>query len=764
MDTQTIRELDLFEAAVLVEEEERGAFLDKACGDDAELRSRIVRLLQRHSESDRFFSECQAGFAPCVAERSTAGSSTAESITDERSITRVGRYRLIRELGEGGCGVVYLAEQEEPVRRYVAVKIIKLGMDTRSVKARFEAERQALALMDHPNIARVLDAGATETGRLYFVMDFVDGVKIVQYCDERNLDNRQRLNLFILVCNAIQHAHQKGIIHRDIKPSNVLVANTDGQPVPKVIDFGIAKATENSLTENTLTLQGQLVGTPAYMSPEQAEFGAADIDTRTDIYSLGVLLYELLTGRTPFEQKALMSSGIFEMRRTLLEKEPPSPSTLLTSLGKTDLSLTARHRHVEPPRLVKSLQGDLDWIVMKALEKDRRRRYATVNGLAADVQRYLNNEAVAARPPSQFYRLSKLIQRNKALWAAGTLAVILLLLGLGLSIRLAFIERKARMEQARLHQWAEGARLEAERARANEMQLRKEAEAREKVTQATVLIGHDEMEKADALLDPVPPDLFAPSTEAATVFRELGTWNILRGRWEQAANRYLVLVRVNQVDKELLRSDATFDLLIAAPLLIQTGDIEGYDRLRHESFAKFGNTPYSDAAEQLLKISLLIPADEKMMKSLAPVASRMADSLETYSPAEKGNWYLASWRALALGLWEYRSGRFNSVQDWLKKSSSYPDQSQSCAAAVHLLGSMTLYKLNQKQAAEKDLAIGTELVKDYFNKQLQKGDDKTGRLGGWIMNMIFLHEAEHLILNKDSTSISAVFNPESSQE
>src|SRR5213594_4271473 len=304
----------------------------------------------------------------------------------ERTGMVIGRYKLLQQIGEGGMGVVYMAEQEEPIRRRVALKIIKLGMDTRSVIARFEAERQALALMDQPNIAKVFDAGATDTGRPYFVMELVRGVPITKYCDEYKLSMRERLDLFSKVCQAIQHAHQKGIIHRDIKPSNILVTLHDGVPVPKVIDFGIAKATQGRLTDHTLfTAFEQFIGTPAYMSPEQAVLTSLDIDTRSDIYSLGVLLYELLTGRTPFDGKELLMSGLDEMRRTIREEEPLRPSTRLSAITPEELTVTAKRRSADPPKLVLSLRRDLDWVVMKCLEKDRTRRYETASNLAADL-------------------------------------------------------------------------------------------------------------------------------------------------------------------------------------------------------------------------------------------------------------------------------------------------------------------------------------------------------------------------------------------
>jgi eukaryotic-like serine/threonine-protein kinase len=432
MPTQPNREREIFDAAVeLTSVEVRNDYLASACGGDTKLRAHVETLLRAHERA--------GGFLPMDDTTTpTAGSANPLAVkTDKFTVTEkagdlIGRYKLRERIGEGGCGVVYMAEQVEPVRRKVALKVIKLGMDTESVIARFEAERQALALMEHPNIAKVLDAGASNNGRPFFVMELVRGVKITDYCDQNQLLTRERLVLFVQVCQAVQHAHQKGVIHRDIKPSNILVTVNDGVPVPKVIDFGIAKATEGRLTDRTFfTAFQQFIGTPAYMSPEQAVMTSLDIDTRSDIYSLGVLLYELLTGGTPFDTQELMRAGLDEMRRTIQEKEPLRPSTRLSRMRDADLTTVASRRQTKAPKLIHALRGDLDWIVLKALEKDRSRRYETANGLARDVQRYLADEPVIARPPSKFYLFHKLVRRNKVAFAAAMVVIVSLLLGLG---------------------------------------------------------------------------------------------------------------------------------------------------------------------------------------------------------------------------------------------------------------------------------------------------------------------------------------------
>jgi serine/threonine protein kinase len=717
--------------------------LDQACAGDPDLRNEVEVLLQTQAEAERFFAAGSSALALGADDLATPGLpgvDVACPLVDERIGTRIGRYQLLERIGEGGCGVVYRAEQAEPVRRQVALKVIKLGMDTKSVIARFEAERQALALMDHPNIARVLDAGATDTGRPYFVMELVQGTRVSEYCDGHRLDLRVRLQLFVQICHAIQHAHQKGIIHRDIKPSNVMVTLQDGVPVPKVIDFGIAKATEGRLTDNpVLTAAEQFVGTPAYVSPEQAERSGLDIDTRSDVYSLGVLLYELLSGRTPFDGRKLAESGMERMRRTLRESDPPRPSAMVNSMPAGDLTRIAVNRNAEPARLAGQLRGDLDWIVMKALEKDRAHRYQTANGLALDVQRYLESEPVAARPPSQLYRFQKLVRRNKLVFGAAAVVVAALVIGLGTATRLYFRERAALREEARL-------RAAAEASEIRETALRRQAEARERMNQAAILITQQRYVEADKVLDAmeIPP----PSVEGASTFRLVGNLLAIQGRWQDAAERFAVLLKVDTLDDW---NDVTLDHQLYGTELVESGEFDRYQRFRREMVANFEVSTNGRADWRILKAGLLLPADPALITALSPLATVAERDFTVVSRRAGVN---DPWGSISMALWKYRCGDYAGAAELctlcLTNKNEYPVQIQT----DRMLLALADWQLGRRAQAQGELVLGRDVILDKFKNPPGLGNAHQGFWWDWVFAGILMREASALVATNPPRAFS----------
>jgi len=683
--TPSVNEM-LFTAATSFREVAvRRAFLEFAChGDEARLKW-LEELLEVQGDAEDFFE-----LQPEV-EKSDGAVEEGEGGNEYNLGARIGVYRLIDRLGAGGCGVVYLAEQREPVKRKVALKIIRLGMDTENVIARFSLEREALALMDHPNIARVLDAGVTVSGRPYFVMELVDGERITGYCDRNRLGIRARLELFTLVCEAIQHAHQKGVIHRDIKPSNVLVGEHDGRAVPKVIDFGIAKATAGGLEGDwTVTKSGQLIGTPAYMSPEQAE-GGVDIDTRSDIYSLGAMLCELLTGAPPLNPEYLKDRGIEEIRGIVREGETGVPSMRLREVSEEDMAEIASRRGMEPHRLPSLLARDLDWIVMKATDHERQRRYETANGLAMDVQRYLNEEPVLARPPSRRYLLTKMIRRNRVTFAAASIALFGLLGGFGVSTWLFFREREARHQQAKL-------RVLAEDAIANEQRLRDEVAL---VTQATVHWKYDAKKAADDLLSLIPPEKVPRSFEAEKVFNDVAYWNLMNGRQDRAADRFFalghVLTSVDLKDSEKI----SISLLPVITAVSEWGRKDQYDTLRELTLKRFGNSANAIVAEHISKATLLEPADAGTLAEVLPLAKVIENSLT--GPNKETIPNMVAWRQFSLALIAYRRGRLDEAAEWAQRSLAMASEREHRVVGNRVILAMVDIRQGRADAAEESL-------------------------------------------------------------
>ncbi len=747
-----VRADEIFFAAMEIDSDsERAAYVEQACGDDPQLRAKVERLLSAVGESEAFFSADAPTHVTTAEIAETLDG--IEGILEQAGHAfegedgevgkQFGPYKLLRKIGEGGSGNVYVAEQFAPVRRQVAFKIIKRGMDTKSVIARFEAERQTLAMMEHPNIAHVYDAGETEAGRPYFVMELVHGIPITRYCNENRLNIRQRLELFVQVCYAIQHAHQKGVIHRDIKPSNVLVDLHEGIPRPRVIDFGIAKAIhkERLGEPDGHTVVEPFIGTPAYMSPEQARMGGAGLDTRSDIYSLGALLYELLTGSTPFERRALVDGGLDEMRRILLEQEPARPSTRLHQLSGSDPDAMSRTMG-DIASLERALRGDLDWVVMKALEKDRDRRYETVEAFAMDIDRYLNHEPVMARPPSRRYRFRKMVRRNRGAVVSVCAVLSALLGGLATSSWLLVREHAVRKRAVAAEQLAE-------ESRQSEARLRIEAEARENIAMAAVLLNRNQYEEAEQMVAGCELPVIKPSLEAGKVFLSLADWNLQQGRWSTAAGHMLKFAHAVQVDKSDLTDEATRGLICVAPTLVVAGDLESYKTYVHETIAHFAKTQNPIAAEHVVKMCVILPCDESVLQALQPLSDVLKQSVIKHPTASEWDNFINAWRVLAIAIFEYRQGHYAEAAKWAQGNLASSDTKPVRIAMDHIILAMALHHMGLSNEARTELALGRQMVKDGWPEGLDRvayTDDKgSGFWFDWVIAQLWLSEAESVL-------------------
>jgi serine/threonine protein kinase len=625
----------IFNAAVALAESAREEFVAVECRGDEALLERVQVLLAAHADVSEFLDEPQV-MPEIEAE--------LVRLKPEEEGERIGRYKLLQQIGVGGFGTVWMAEQMEPVSRKVALKIIKLGMDTKEIIGRFEQERQALAMMDHPNIAKVFDAGATQFGRPFFVMELVKGIPITQYCDETGLGTRERLTLFGDVCSAINHAHQKGIIHRDIKPSNVLITLYADKPVVKVIDFGIAKATQSKLTDKTLfTRFEQFIGTPVYMSPEQAALSAVDIDTRSDIYALGILLYELLTGKAPFDAKTLAEAGYDEMRRIIREVEPPRPSSRLSTVVGEERTTIAKARRVEPEKISRLVEPDLDWIVMKAIEKDRTRRYETANGLKLDIHRFLADEPVNATPPSIGYQFRKFARRNRATLRVAAAIAAVLVGATTVSTWQAIRATRAEHEQARQ-------RHEAELAREVEAKMRRQAEARETIARAMMLFEAGNLDEVEKVMASITPTTLEPTLANADSILFVCKWYAANHRPQEAMEAFRVGLQTNSGLRVGEKNSRIYVEL--ACLLLEVGDTEAYERFQRDILERFGQSADYLLVYRAAQVALLRPSDAELLDKLRSLMERV-------EAADLRDLGMKSWQMFLVALFEYRHGDYS---------------------------------------------------------------------------------------------------------
>ncbi|HUA65278.1 MAG TPA: serine/threonine-protein kinase [Alphaproteobacteria bacterium] len=704
----------VFTEALILSPAARAAYLNDACTGDAGMRGRIEALLQAHEKAGDFFAERPSGLPPA-----------SSALTGEKPGDRIGRYTLLQQIGEGGYGVVYMAQQEEPVRRRVALKVIKPGMDTRSVVARFEAERQALALMDHPNIAQVFDAGMTQAGRPYFVMELVSGTRITDYCDQNFLTTRDRLELIVQICDAVQHAHQKGIIHRDLKPSNILVAtSTHGKPLPKVIDFGIAKATTGEpLTDKTIfTAYELLIGTPAYMSPEQAALNSADVDTRTDIYSLGVLLYELLIGTTPFDIRELLKAGLDEVRHAIRHQEPVRPSTRLRTMPLVELAKAAARRNTESARLLREVCDDLDWIVMKALEKERARRYATANSLAMDIQHYLSAEPVIARPPSASYRFRKLVSRNRVWFAGSALVLASLIVGLSITSWSLVREKRARREAEMTQRYL------VDILRQSHGEFRQALSAAV-ASSVEVLRQENPPDDIDVFLEPLRQVDLTAEPVAAELLLARSEAFARHGLWKEAEADIAPVLRYCPDN-----SDAYHTLI---PIYLITGNRKEYERIRLEVLAHFSGTSNAFVADRMAKDCMALPVDGHDLARLGSMADYAATCRTSQNP------FFEVCEALA----EYRRGHFEQAAHWAAPWRNDGYMCVRCEALVIL--AMSQWQMGLHSEARDTLSGAAKIIRQQIPQP--ESTDLTPDWRDWIIAYTLLNEATSMM---DQTSIA----------
>ncbi|MBB5350058.1 hypothetical protein HNR46_000279 [Haloferula luteola] len=702
----------LFEAAAgFSTHEERRRFLDHTTAGDPDLRARLETLLAVQEEADSFFE-----FRP------HEGATRAESLEATDLDIGVGRYRLIERLGEGGCGVVYRAEQLEPVNREVAIKILRVGLESPEGRARLRAESQALASLAHPHIARILDADSFPDGRPYLVMECVHGTALTEFCRLHHLPLQSRLELFVKICRALQHAHQRGVVHRDLKPSNLLVELHDSVAVPRVIDFGLALELDSRPSDG----RDLFLGTPSYMSPEQASESPLH-DTRSDLFSLGVILSELIAGPPRHLPESLGNQDIKTIRLAIQQARAWLPSKTLAHLTPEQRADWANLLGLKESTLIAACHHELDWLVAKATQHDPSLRYESASDLASDVQRWLDHEPVRARPHSQRYRWRKLIRKHRVGFSAGALALAGLIAGLGVATVLFFREKSARSL--------------AERALASEAQLRQRAEIRSRVAEAAVRVHYHDWTEASRWLSGIPVEQTPPSLEAVHTNRAVAEWHLRAGRQQQADERFLAmavaLARVDPTDTETV----SMDLLPGATAVCRSGDLQRYDWFRHITLQRFADTHQPVVAEQVLKGSLLRPANSDLLDRLQPLAMRVQNALENHQSRTWRDPDLRAWSCFALELLRFRMGQDEDARNWAELCLQQPPVNPTCPISARIVLSMIARNQGRNEEFELLLAEAAQEAQGHLDDIRELGGTQSGFWFDWVNVQLLLEEA-----------------------